>query len=273
MRKEPRSTRTKATPKRKKTAIKRLTTSKTGYCVKQIKPLDDELVENWLREISDPKERSIHGVDATKRRDDVRWRWRVSVWAMEHVRDVPLEADLRRRIGAALRAVPGVAEAAEEDREVWVIRGEPEGAALVAAVATAVDVCAEQIGAFIYIGAPVVRAGKPTTIDEYLAGAPSEHRAALQSLRETIQSVVPEAEECISYRIPAFRRDRKLVAGFSATSKGCSYYPFSGSTLKTLASAVAGYTRTKGALHFSTNKPLPATLVRKLIAARIAERK
>jgi uncharacterized protein YdhG (YjbR/CyaY superfamily) len=114
---------------------------------------------------------------------------------------------------------------------------------------------------------------KPTTIDEYLAGVAPDQRAALQSLRETIRIVAPGAEECISYSIPAFRLGGRIVAGFGATASGCSYYPFSGSTLKTLAGAVARYDRTKGALHFSPDEPLPETLVRKLIEARIAERK
>jgi uncharacterized protein YdhG (YjbR/CyaY superfamily) len=112
---------------------------------------------------------------------------------------------------------------------------------------------------------------KPASIDEYLDGVRPDQRAALQRLRATIRSIVPDADECISYTIPAFRLRGRIIAGFSATSDGCSYYPFSGSTLKTLADAVERYSRTKSALHFSTKKPLPKTLVRKLIAARIAE--
>jgi uncharacterized protein YdhG (YjbR/CyaY superfamily) len=64
---------------------------------------------------------------------------------------------------------------------------------------------------------------KPTTIDHCLAGVPADQRAALQKLRETIRSIVPEAEECISYSMPAFRLDGRIVAGFSATAKGCSF--------------------------------------------------
>jgi len=71
--------------------------------------------------------------------------------------------------------------------------------------------------------------------------------------------------------MPAFRLDGKIVAGFSATAKGCSYFPFSGSTLATLADELRDYDRTKSALHFDPAEPLPATLVRKLIKARIAE--
>ena len=112
---------------------------------------------------------------------------------------------------------------------------------------------------------------KPTTIDAYLATVRGEKRAALDRLRRTIRTIVPRAEECISYAIPAFRLNGKVVAGFAATARGCSYFPFSGSTLATLADDLDGYGGTKSSLHFSADEGLPAALVRKLLRARIAE--
>jgi uncharacterized protein YdhG (YjbR/CyaY superfamily)/predicted DNA-binding protein (MmcQ/YjbR family) len=114
---------------------------------------------------------------------------------------------------------------------------------------------------------------KKSPVDDYLATVTPAQRVLLDELRRTIRSAVPDAVECISYRMPAFRFDGRIIAGFSATSKGCSYYPFSGATLKTLAGALGAYTRTKSALHFGPDRPLPASLVRKLLAARIAEGK
>jgi len=108
-------------------------------------------------------------------------------------------------------------------------------------------------------------------IDDYLAAVGPANRALLEELRRTIHAVVPEAEECISYRMPAFRLDGRIIAGFSGTSKGCSYYPFSGTTLKTLADDVEGYDHTQSALHFGPDRPLPKSLVRKLLKARMAE--
>jgi uncharacterized protein YdhG (YjbR/CyaY superfamily) len=108
-------------------------------------------------------------------------------------------------------------------------------------------------------------------IDEYLGTVTATNRALLLQLRKAIHAIVPEVEECISYRLPAFRLRRKIIAGFSATSKGCSYYPFSGTTLKTLAGEIEGYRQTKSALHFGPDIPLPTSLVRKLLKARIAE--
>lgn len=112
---------------------------------------------------------------------------------------------------------------------------------------------------------------KHQTIDEYLAAVPPAQRAALRALRETINAIIPQAEECISYSMPAFRVGGRVVAGFQATKKGCSYYPFSGSTLQTLAKKLEAYSKTKSALHFEVEKPLPKTLVRALIQARMAE--
>ena len=112
---------------------------------------------------------------------------------------------------------------------------------------------------------------KPATIDEYLRTVTQDRRRALQDLRKKIRSILPDAEECISYGIPAFRLHGEVVAGFCATAKGCSYFPFSGSTLRTLAAQVGDYEQTKSSLHFSPAKPLPTTLVRRLIRARISE--
>jgi uncharacterized protein YdhG (YjbR/CyaY superfamily) len=112
---------------------------------------------------------------------------------------------------------------------------------------------------------------KPTTIDEYLASVTGAKRRALENLRKTIRKIVPDAEECISYRIPAFKLDGRVIAGFCATARGCSYFPFSGSTLGAVGAALRGYEGTKSSLHFDAAEPLPPQLVRKLIKTRIAE--
>ena len=110
------------------------------------------------------------------------------------------------------------------------------------------------------------------TIDAYLNSVTEDRRKALEKLRKTIRSVIPKTEECFSYGMPAFRITGIVFAGFIATTKGCSYFPFSGRTLTTLANDVRGYEQTKGSLHFDPAKPLPAALVRKLIRTRIAEK-
>ncbi len=112
---------------------------------------------------------------------------------------------------------------------------------------------------------------KPKTIDKYLATVSPESRATLENLRRKIRTILPRAEECISYSMPAFRYEGHVVAGFLATKTGCSYFPFSGTTLATLGEDLVGYDKTKSALHFDTGRPLPVTLVRKLLKARVAE--
>jgi uncharacterized protein YdhG (YjbR/CyaY superfamily) len=112
---------------------------------------------------------------------------------------------------------------------------------------------------------------KPGDIDEYLAALEPGRRVALQRLRRTMRKMVPRADEVISYGIPAFRLDGRIVGGFAATKKGCSYFPFSGTTLKTLADDIEDYDGTKSSLHFDPAKGLPTALVRKLIRNRIAE--
>lgn len=105
-------------------------------------------------------------------------------------------------------------------------------------------------------------------VDEYLRGIEEPKRSTLEALRRTILEIVPDAEQIISYRVPAFRVEGRTVAGFAAFKHHLSYLPFSGSVLPALASELEGYTMTKSALHFPVDQPLPATLVRKLIAAR-----
>jgi uncharacterized protein YdhG (YjbR/CyaY superfamily) len=112
---------------------------------------------------------------------------------------------------------------------------------------------------------------KPKTIDAYLAATSPDLRDPLERLRRSIHRQVPAAEECISYGMPAFRVPGGIVGGFAATKNGYSYYPFSGQTLTELAEDVAAFAHTKSALHLSAKRPLPATLLRKLIAARLAE--
>lgn len=108
-------------------------------------------------------------------------------------------------------------------------------------------------------------------VDEYLRGVDEPKRSTLQALRRTILEIVPDADQVISYRVPAFRVGGKTVAGFAAFKDHLSYLPFSGSVLTQLADELKGYTMTKSALHFPVDRPLPKTVVKKLIAVRLGE--
>ncbi len=108
-------------------------------------------------------------------------------------------------------------------------------------------------------------------VDEYLRGLEQPKRRTLESLRRTILEIVPEAEQVISYRVPAFRVGGKTVAGFAAYKAHLSYLPFSGSVIGQLSNELDRYTTTKSSVHFPIDRPLPKTLVKKLIQVRLAD--
>jgi uncharacterized protein YdhG (YjbR/CyaY superfamily) len=108
-------------------------------------------------------------------------------------------------------------------------------------------------------------------VDEFLGSVEEPKRSKLEALRRTILEIVPDAEQVISYRVPAFRVHGKIVAGFAAFSDHLSYLPFSGSVLGQLADELDGYTMTKSSLHFPVAHTLPKPLVEKLIATRLAD--
>lgn len=112
---------------------------------------------------------------------------------------------------------------------------------------------------------------KPQTIDEYLEPLSSEKRAALQRLRRTIRAAAPQAQECISYGIPAFRLGAKLLVAFGAAANHCSFYA-GAHPIKAHELELEAYDTSKGTIRFPADEPLPATLVRRLIKTRIAER-
>ena len=107
-----------------------------------------------------------------------------------------------------------------------------------------------------------------TAIDPYLDALPEPKRGTLLEVRRRIRTILPEAEECVSYGMPAFRVGGKVVAGFAAFTNHLSYLPHSGSVLDKLPEELAGYTMSKGSLHFAVDAPLPTELLRKLIAVR-----
>ncbi len=111
---------------------------------------------------------------------------------------------------------------------------------------------------------------KLDSIDDYLAGVPADERAALQRLRAVIRATVPQAQECISYGVPAFKQGRVLV-GFGATPRHCALYLFSAETVAAHAGELTDFDTSKGTIRFRANAPMPEDLVRRLVLARVAE--
>lgn len=108
-------------------------------------------------------------------------------------------------------------------------------------------------------------------VDRYLAHVEEPKRSTLQQLRQMILAVVPEAEEGISYGVPAFRVRGKVIAGFAAFKNHLSYLPHSGSVFPVLKDELDGYTFSSGALQFPIDSPLPRALVENLVRVRIAQ--
>ena len=111
-----------------------------------------------------------------------------------------------------------------------------------------------------------------TPIDDYLTKLPADQRAALQSLRKTIRSVMPDAEEVISYGVPMFKRNGKGVIAMSAKKDYCSLHLMSPPLAKAMEKELKPYL--KGVtLHFKPDKPLSAALVKNIVRARLKEMK
>ena len=114
------------------------------------------------------------------------------------------------------------------------------------------------------------RSSPPKTVDEYIAAVPKPARETLNKMRATIRSTVPSAAtETISYGIPAFRHNGVLV-WFAAFSDHCSLFP-TASVIDAFKNDLKGYSTSKGTIHFPTDKPLPTTLIKKLVKARVAQ--
>ena len=107
-------------------------------------------------------------------------------------------------------------------------------------------------------------------IDAYLAALPAEQRDVLQALRARVAALAPQAVETISYNMPAFKLGSRFLLSYAAWKRHCSVYPIDDELLERYATALAGYGRTKGSLHFSAAQPLPDGLVDDLVRGRLA---
>jgi len=114
------------------------------------------------------------------------------------------------------------------------------------------------------------RSAAPATVDEYLALVPEPARTTITKLRATIRSAVPaETTEVLSYGIPAFKHNGVLM-WYAAFSDHCSLFP-TNAVIEAFRDDLARYTLSKGTIQFPVDKPLPATLVRKMVKMRVAQ--
>ena len=108
-------------------------------------------------------------------------------------------------------------------------------------------------------------------IDATLAALPADQRAALQALRQTIAAAAPEAQETISYGMPAFRYHGRALVSYSAFKAHCSFFPMSAALIESHRDELAGFATAKGTLRFTPEHPLPADLVVRIVRERMAQ--
>ena len=106
-------------------------------------------------------------------------------------------------------------------------------------------------------------------VDKYLARLGADQRAALERLRKLIRAAAPGAEECISYRMPAFRLDGRMLVWYGAAAKHCAFFP--GGMVQEFAGDLEEFSTSKGTVRFQPGTPIPAPLVRRMVKARIAQ--
>jgi uncharacterized protein YdhG (YjbR/CyaY superfamily) len=111
----------------------------------------------------------------------------------------------------------------------------------------------------------------PTSVEDYLKALPAGPRAALESLRKTIQAAAPEATEAISYGMPAFNAHGRLLVSYAAFTNHCSLFPASAAVREALGDELTPYFSGKGTIRFQAAKPLPAALVKKIVKVRFEE--
>jgi uncharacterized protein YdhG (YjbR/CyaY superfamily) len=111
----------------------------------------------------------------------------------------------------------------------------------------------------------------PTSVEAYMATLPADSRAALEKLRKTIRAAAPEATEAISYQMPAFKQDGRSLVSYAAFKDHCSLFPMSLKVIADHMDELKPHLSGKGTIRFEMDKPLPATLVKKIVKARLAE--
>jgi uncharacterized protein YdhG (YjbR/CyaY superfamily) len=108
-----------------------------------------------------------------------------------------------------------------------------------------------------------------SSVNKYISGFPEETQQLLETLRQTIKAVAPEAEEVISYSMPSFRMSGMLV-WYAAFSKHIDFYP-KPSGIEAFRDELSGYERTKRSVRFNLNEPIPFDLIGRIVKFRVQE--
>jgi uncharacterized protein YdhG (YjbR/CyaY superfamily) len=115
------------------------------------------------------------------------------------------------------------------------------------------------------------KAASPKTLDDYLAAAPKDRRAALIKLRRTIMTAAPKATERISYGMAGFKHNGKSLVYFAYWTDHTALYGTGSRFTHAHAAELKPYVQSKGTIQFPTDKPIPYELVTKIVKSRVAE--
>jgi uncharacterized protein YdhG (YjbR/CyaY superfamily) len=108
------------------------------------------------------------------------------------------------------------------------------------------------------------------TVDGYITGFPDETQEILNIIRKTIKEAAPDAKEVISYRMPAFKLNNRILVYFAAYNKHIGFYP-TASGIEAFREEITGYETSKGTVKFPINKDMPLELIRRIVKYRVAE--
>jgi len=106
------------------------------------------------------------------------------------------------------------------------------------------------------------------SVDEYIAESPPHTRRVLEEMRALIRAAAPAATETMSYAIPTFDLDGRHLVHFAGYARHIGFYP-TASGIAAFAEDLAGYKSAKGSVQFPIDLPLPADLIRRIVAFRI----
>jgi len=112
---------------------------------------------------------------------------------------------------------------------------------------------------------------KPMSVEEYLAALPKDARATLEKIRQAIMAAAPTATEKIGYGMPGFSYEGRYLVYYAGFKNHCSFFPASTGVMEEFSNDLESYDVAKGTIRFPIGKPLPGTLVKKLVKARIRE--
>jgi uncharacterized protein YdhG (YjbR/CyaY superfamily) len=113
--------------------------------------------------------------------------------------------------------------------------------------------------------------GGPESVDAYLDSVPATMRASLEELRRQIRAAAPDAVETIGYQVPMFKLGGRPLVSFGAATRHLSLYVMSPAVVEAHAADLEGFKLRKGSVQFTPDRPIPETLVKKLVRARVAE--